>query len=105
MTSTPPPTFFFHSLDAVAMACRSHQRPSLLDGGRRIRLVAEPFTEFLLRCCELRERIDEAPDHHWRHILDDLHQHRLVQHQVHGSAHPRIVERLSPVVYPGRLER
>ena len=86
------------------LVSRSHQRTGFLEGGRGILLVAEPLAEFLRGRGEFRERIDETADHHRRDILDDIDEHRLVQHQMHGAAHPRIVERLFLVVDPGRLD-
>ena len=91
------------ALDAVRVAGRRHQRLRLLDRGGRIGLIAEPLASSLRRG-EFRERVDEAADHHRRHVLDDVDQHRLVEHQMEGAAHPRIVERLLLVVHPGRLD-
>ena len=85
------------------MPGRGHQCASFLDRRCLIDLIADPFGQLLLRRGKLRERIDEAADHHRRHILDDIHQHRLVQHQVHSAAYPRIVERFFLVVDPGRV--
>ena len=86
------------------MTCRRHQRAGFLDGGRRIGLVAEPLGELLLGRGEFRERIDKAADHHRRHVLYHIDEDRPVENQVHGAAHARIVERLSLVVDPGRVD-
>ena len=83
------------------MTRRNHQRAGFVDRSRGVRLIAKSFGELLFRRGELGERIDEAAKHHRSDILDDFHQHRLVENKVHGAAHPWIVEGFFLVVDPG----
>jgi hypothetical protein len=69
------------------------QSSGFLDRGCGIGLVAEPFREFLLGRGILGKWVDEAARRHRGDILDDFGQDRPVEGEVHGAAHPRIVER------------
>src|SRR5205807_5696262 len=100
--SVPPsPLPSFPTRRSSDLTGRRHKCAGFLDRSLRIRPVAEPFIALLLRRSELRERIEEAADHHWRHILDNLYQHWPVEDQVYRAPDPRIVERFSLVVDPG----